>query len=257
MDQLQLLDKLNRLRVNARKNPLKVWKGSTEQLEQQIARFEAEGWDDSLPGAQPIPPDYNPPPEEKKASTGKEADVSGLTQPFIPPKRQATAISPDATINKQPARLARGTETESHCKKAVADQRQRTKAERKTDKKRHKEVDRLMAGKKPKAKKAKIKKNKDGTSTKTTTNGNTRQLGKDLSEKIDKMRKEKHADKRTDSENFTVAELARELDIDPKVARAKLRRHEDKIKNLHSKGQDRWVFPNKARKELKKILTGK
>jgi hypothetical protein len=51
-----------------------------------------------------------------------------------------------------------------------------------------------------------------------------------------------------------VADIARELDIDPKIARAKLRRHEDKISKLHTKGQDRWTFPKSARKTIADIL---
>jgi ribosomal protein S6 len=230
-------DKLNRLRVNAGKNPLKAWKGSQEALDQQITAFEGKGIVDVLPGAA-VPP-AAPPQEEKK-----EADVSGLAQPV-----EQKAKEPEK--KRPPAKLARGVDgaMTEHSRKAIADQNRAARkdskaatAERKKDKK---------------AKKSKIKDNKDGTATKTTTSGNERRLGQDLAERIKKQREAKNSGKPADPNNFTVAELARELDIDPKVARAKLRRHEDDIKKLHSKGQDRWTFPNKAKDTIKKILKPK
>lgn len=250
----QPFDKLNRLRKKAGQRPLKSWKASADDLQHQIERLENDGYED--PGPDPIPVeqppvDFGP---DAKADTPPTADE-------IPSLKDSPLIAnpdPEKPVVKHPARLARGTETESHCRKAVADAREKTKKEKKA----LKENQRFLAGKKPKltkkqrkaAKKARLQKHKDGTATKTTTAGNKRKLGKELVDKIDKQSKAKHADSRIDKDNFTVAELARECDMDPKVARAKLRRHEDRIKKLHSKGQDRWVFPNTARKTLKEIL---
>ena len=44
-------EKLNRLRVNAGKNPLKVWKASQPALASAIASLEEDGYTDALPGA--------------------------------------------------------------------------------------------------------------------------------------------------------------------------------------------------------------
>ena len=239
------LNKLNRLLKVAGKTQLKVWKASKEALIDRIARLEAEGFED--PGEDA---DLNMPPPEKPVN-----DVSGLTQPVTTPARKpATEVDADKVV-KHPAKLARGTDTESHCKKAVADARYNAKKEAKAKKDGDKPKKDKKDKKDKKNKKSKIKDNPDGTATKTTTAGNERRLGQDLAEKIKKQRENKG--KQVDPDNFSVAELARELDIDPKVARAKLRRHEDKISKLHSKGQDRWTFPNAAKAELSKILNGK
>jgi hypothetical protein len=69
-----------------------------------------------------------------------------------------------------------------------------------------------------------------------------------------KARAEKPKKDKGDSNEVTVAELCRDLGIDPKVGRAKLRRHEDKLAKLHTKGQDRWTFPKTAAAEIKAIL---
>lgn len=51
---------------------------------------------------------------------------------------------------------------------------------------------------------------------------------------------------------FTVADLARELSINPKVARAKLRRRP----NLAGAAKDGWTFPMARRDEVAGILRG-
>ena len=257
------LDKLNRLRKVAGSKPLKSWKASQESLLLKITELEGEGYED--PGPDPIPEDaviplpvdFGPnakadiPPSSDEIPALKD---SALSKNVARDKADKVVADNAEKVHKHPARLARGTDTESHCKKAVADARNKTKKEKKADKERGRFVDGKKPKKDKKAKKSKIKDNADGTATKTTTAGNERPLGAELGDKIRKMRAEKYADKRSDPDNFTVPELARECDMDPKVARAKLRRHEDKIKKLHSKGQDRWVFPNSARKILKEIL---
>lgn len=238
-------DKLNRLRQNAKKNPLKAWKGSAEALDEQIAVFEGQGFVDVLPGAV-VPP--APPADPTPAPEKKEADVSGLAQPVEPKAKGA-----EEPKVKPMAKLARGVEGRGteHSRKAIHDQNNAARKAKKAEEPKKKDK------KDKKAKKAKIKENKDGTATKVTTAGNERRLGQDLAERIKKQREAKNSNKPADPNNFTVAELARELDIDPKVARAKLRRHEDDIKKLHSKGQDRWSFPNKAKDQIRKILKPK
>lgn len=243
-------EKLNRLRTLAGRNPLKSWKGSKEALSQQISRLEEDGFQD--PGA---PADNKPPvdfgPDAKADTPPSSSDIPSLKDSALMKnigKPAATDIG-DAKVNKHPAKLARGTDTESHCKKAVADAR---RAERKAKPKMTKEEKKAAKKAAKKARKASIEFQKDGTAIKTTTAGNERRLGKDLADRIKKAKENKG--KQVDPDNFTVAELARELDIDPKVARAKLRRHKDKIEKLHSKGQEGWTFPNKAKPELTKIL---
>lgn len=125
--------------------------------------------------------------------------------------------------------LARGLETEGMARQsriAVQMQRERERKEAKEEKKTKKSEERAT---KKSAKQEKPVKDK---------------------KKAGKVSKSKD---KNDNE-VTVADIARELDIDPKVARAKLRRHEDKITKLHTKGQDRWTFPKSAKADLVKIL---
>ncbi len=53
---------------------------------------------------------------------------------------------------------------------------------------------------------------------------------------------------------FTLADLARECGINPKIARAKARRHRAKLKI--AEGAD-WVFPQSRHAEIKAFLTSK
>jgi hypothetical protein len=53
---------------------------------------------------------------------------------------------------------------------------------------------------------------------------------------------------------FSLADLARELNINPKVARAKARRHSDKVDVLRGSGLAQWVFPATARSALTELL---
>ncbi len=253
------LEKLNRLRVNAGKNPLKGWKASQDALQQQIARFEADGFTDALPGAninaQPTTEDpevianlASPPPDP-------------LPEPDAPPSLADSALAknigtqavePDKPKIKGRASLARGLDTDSyarHSRERVRDDREKERREKKEAKKvklsdgDKKQIADEAASRKPKPTGA-IDPKKDPAGAK-------RQL-KHVEDK-QKARAEKPA-KTKNADEITVAEIARELDIDPKVARAKLRRHEDKISKLHSKGQDRWTFPMSAKAEISKIL---
>jgi hypothetical protein len=224
MKMQEAIAKLNRLRKKAGQKQLTSWKGSQDQLETQIKRLEAEGYED--PG----------PPKEIDFGPNSKADTPPTAKEI--PALNRGASGPDSDkLHHMPTRLARGVEgpfTE-HGRKAMQD---------------------LTASNK-KTKKAKFKDNKDGSATKTTTSGKKRHIGKELNEQIKEQRVRKHADARADEKNFTIADLARELGMDAKVARAKLRRHEDEIKKLHTKGQDRWVFPNSAKKSIAAILKPK
>lgn len=64
------------------------------------------------------------------------------------------------------------------------------------------------------------------------------------------------AKKTTDAapKTFTLADLSRKMGIDPKIARAKARRHEPKFKKLRAKGEDGWVFPNTNRNAVSELL---
>lgn len=55
---------------------------------------------------------------------------------------------------------------------------------------------------------------------------------------------------------FTLAALARDLKVDPKVARAKARRNADQFGKLRSKGADNWTFPVARREAVSQLLTG-
>jgi hypothetical protein len=54
---------------------------------------------------------------------------------------------------------------------------------------------------------------------------------------------------------FTLADIARDLDINPKVARAKARRHALKLEAWRI-GTDGWVFDTKHRADVQKLLKG-
>lgn len=255
-------DKLNRLRKVAGKLPLKMWKASTESLDATIQRLENDGYED--PGPDPIdqkaavdlPPDFIPEgvdfgPDAKADTPPTAEEIPSLSKDMGDLGKAVLPKEPAKAVTKAPrAALARGVGDDlmgANCRLAVRQQREAEKREK----------DALKPSKEQKKadkKAAKLKKKKDGTAEKTTTSGKKRKLGKELVEKIEKQSKAKSAGKQADPDNFSVAELARECDMDPKVARAKLRRHEDKIKKLHSKGQDRWDFPNAARKTLRDIL---
>src|SRR5262245_58900952 len=52
----------------------------------------------------------------------------------------------------------------------------------------------------------------------------------------------------------TLAQLARDLNINPKVARAKARRHAAELPK--TVGDDNWIFPASAKSKLIKFLNG-
>lgn len=265
-------DKLNRLRVNAGQAELKSWKASGALLLEKIAALEAAGHSDALPGANvKAAPNITP---DLAEELNKEAETAKTTLGESALAKSVDNTKPDEPKKDKPkAKLARGLDTDQYarqCREKVRDQVRDEKAEAKKAKK---EAKRLAREQEEKARKL-HKKNKKAKLSKEDKRAikdeaDSRIVGK-VDEKKDpakakrqkehieakqKARAEKK-DKPKDDKNFTVADLARELDIDPKTARNKLRRHEDKIAKLHSKGQDRWTFPNDARKELTKLLKG-
>ena len=57
----------------------------------------------------------------------------------------------------------------------------------------------------------------------------------------------------TSKQTVTLAEIARELNINPKVARAKARRHSDELPKTAS--EDNWTFDGKLKNKLVAFLT--
>ncbi len=225
------LDKLNRLRVNAGKKALKSWKAPQEKLDAAIKVLENAGHTDVLPGAN----------TDAEAVTD-DPEVAAARPEEDPPEKTGPKV-----INGKPS-LARGLDSEpqyaAHSRKAVRDHREQEKRDKAAlspeDKAQIKAEAALRKGevdpKKDPKKAARQKKHIETKQAKRKAAGKA------------PTRKEVGADE------ITVADIARELDIDPKVARAKLRRHEAKISKLHTKGQDRWTFPKSAEKTIIDIL---
>jgi hypothetical protein len=228
-----MLNKLNRLRVNAGKPELKSWKASKDKLMDAISDLEKKGFQDVFPGADTtvIPKTDDPEILAALAKAADEEDEKGEKDEDSPKEKPK--------VTKIKSELARGVPAgndSTHSRKSLADQRQKERKEKKAEKKIAKgEVD-------PKKDPEKAERQK-----------------KHIEEKREKRKAEgklKPA-KEKSSDEVTVAEVARELGFSPKIARAKLRRHEAKINDLHTKGQDRWTFPKSARKTLVNILSGK
>lgn len=233
-------DKLNRLRVNAGKPELKSWKASKEALIEQISKFEKEGFTDALPGAnikaEPVPPPDLPDiPSLADSAMAKNVDKS----PQVKEERKATVVK---------AKLARGLETDQMARQsraAVASQRFKEKKEEKEQREVTKKAD-----KKSKKKERKISGKID---EKADPEGAKRQLQhiKDKQEaRARKPKTEKSADE------VTAADVCRELDIDPKIGRAKLRRHEAKLPSRIKGKESSWTFPKSAHKIISDILKG-
>ena len=211
------LEKLNRLRVNAGKKPLKSWKASKDSLLDAIDELQKAGFVDALPGA-----------NLEAAPVTSDPEVAAALEKPAP---EVQHIKPG---------LGRGLGDEKyavHSRKAVQDHRRDEKKANRADKA---EKNELAKGevdpKKDPEKAARQKKHIEEKKAKREASGKPT------------------ARKEVSKDETTVAEIARELGIDPKIARAKLRRHEDKLTKLHTKGQDRWTFPKSAAKEIKAIL---
>ncbi len=180
-----------------------------------------------------------------KASAAKLTDaIKGL---------QAAGFKPDEeepVVHKQKAQLARGLETEGMARQsriAVQMERERERKEEKEARASDKAVKRAAE----KLEKSSAKLAKGQVDPKKDPDKAKRQT-KIIEDKKAARAATKPKDK--DANEISVADIARELGIDPKVARAKLRRHEDKLDKLHTKGQDRWVFPIGAKAQIVGIL---
>jgi hypothetical protein len=227
------LAKLNRLRANAGKPELKSWKSSKDSLLDAIYNLEQLGFVDVVPGA--------------------KIDVEPITED--PEVKEALAKEPPVTTKVKPG-LSRGLGDEPYarnCRKSVQDIRAKEKAEAKLKKLRSGEVelderDQQQIKNEAELRRGEVDPKKDPKKA-------ARQK-KHIEEKRAKRKAEgKSPSKRQIKDGeISVADIARELGISPKIARNKLRRHEDKLLKLHTKGQDRWVFPKSAAAEIKKIL---
>lgn len=230
------LEKLNRLRVNAGKAELKSWKASQAKLDDAVKALEDQGFIDALPGANT---DAAPQIDDPEVAAARPE----------PEKKEEPKVTKVEKVG-----LARGLDTEPYarnCRERVRDHREKEKRDAKKNKVELSEADQDQT--KDEAKARKPKKIAGEVDAKKDPEKAARQK-KHIEDK-QKARAEKPKVEKNPNE-ITVADIARELDIDPKVARAKLRRHEDKLTKLHSKGQDRWTFPKTAGAEIKKILTG-
>lgn len=211
------LDKLNRLRVNAGKKPLKSWKASKDSLLDAIDVLVKEGHLDTLPGA--------------------NVEAAPVT---ADPEVAAALEKPAPEVTKVKPGLGRGLGDEKyavHSRKAVQDHRRDEKKAAKADRAEKKELA-----------KGQVDPKKDPDKAKRQADKIAAKQAKRAASGAAPKRKEVGKDE------ITVADIAREIGIDPKIARAKLRRHEDKLTKLHTKGQDRWTFPKSAAKEIKAIL---
>lgn len=244
---LMNLDTLNRLRGNAGKPPLKVWKASGKKLEEAIQALTSQGYTDALPGANVEAKPVTDDPEVAKAIKEPEKDEPDEEEPEI--RKNPEDRKPPVTNGE--AKLGKGLENEPMARQtrlAIQMNKERAKREEKAAAKEAKAAEKELKKKQKEVHPA------GAVDVKKEPEKAKRQL-KHIEEK-QKARAAKPP-KKTEEKNpneVTVADIARELDIDPKVARAKLRRHEDKIKKLHTKGQDRWAFPKSAKAEIVKIL---
>lgn len=227
------LAKLNRLRVNAGKAELKSWKASQPKLNTAITSLEEAGFKDVLPGAnldaQPV-----------------------TTDPEIASALDNNIANPEPPAEEKPRKvhLARGLDTDTmgaNCRYAVRQARAAEKKAKLEEKAKLSPEDKAQIKAEAKLRKGEVDPKKDSKKAKRQK--------KHIEEKQAKRKAEGKVVKSKAGENeITVADIARDLDIDPKVARAKLRRHEDKLAKLRNKGAERWVFPKSAKAEIMKIL---
>lgn len=229
------LDMLNRLRVNAGKSELKSWKASKALLRENIEKLQSEGFTDALPGANV---DATPilPPDPQLAEAFKKDEVQLSEED----KKQIKDEAKDRPVTKVRSGLARGAENghfTEHSRKSVQDQRAKEKKEAKEERKKQKQLAKgEVDAKKEPEKAARQKKHIEEKRAKREKEGKL------------KPTREKNADE------VTVADIARDIGLNPKIARAKLRRYEGKEGYPDPVKGERWTFPKTARKALEKIL---
>lgn len=252
------LEKLNRLRVNAGKTELKSWKASQEKLDAAIKALEDAGHTDVLPGADTGAAPKIDDPEVAKARPEPEEAPSLADSAMAKNIDNSTAKEPVKAKNDGRPALARGLDNEPYaknCRERVRDHREKEKKEAKAKKVELSEADKKQIKDEAESRKGSKKKGKITGEVDAKKEPEKAKRQKDKVAAKQKERAEKPKVEKNPNE-ITVADIARELDIDSKVARAKLRRHEDKLTKLHSKGQGRWTFPKTAAAEIKKILKG-
>lgn len=219
---------LNRLRVNAGKPELRSWKASKQKLVEAITKLQDEGFLDTLPGANVNAPPVTDDPELAKA------------RPEEPPAEPEEPKAEPTAKKIKPA-LARGADNgvfTEHSRKAVQDHRQKEKAREKAERKEAKKAAKPEPVKKDEDKAERQKKHIEEKRAKRAAEGKL------------KPAKEK------DPNKVSAADIARDLDMDPKIARAKLRRHGERIRKVVPKWDGSWEFPKAAAAEIKKILKG-
>lgn len=236
------LEMLNRLRVNAGKSELGSWKASKVKLVEAVKSLQAAGYTDALPGANlaakpktddPVIAKVLPKEEETpkpKKSKGLHPAIKSVTSTDHKTVEIKSEPKKEPVVTSGKAKLARGLETESMARQSrIAIQMDREREKRESDKVKSETKaaakEEKAAAKKDKPKKTKT--NKKSVFTKAPKNDN----------------------------EVTVADICRELDIDPKIGRAKLRRHTDKLAKLYAKGvTEGWTFPIAAKAALINIL---
>lgn len=263
------LAKLNRLRVNAGKTELKSWKASQAKLAEAIKALEDAGHTDALPGANvdaaPVIEDpeiakARPEPEDDKAEDDAEDDAPKSLADSAMAKNIGTTDDPKpkSEPKKAKAHLARGLDTDQMARQsrlAVRMQREKEKREEKEAKKNKPKVTLSDADKRQIADEAKSRKPKIAgeIDAKKDPEGAKRQR-KHVEDKQKARAESGKKPKEKNANEVTVAEVARELNIDPKVARAKMRRYEGKPGYPKTVKGERWTFPMSAKAEVVKIL---
>lgn len=252
------LEKLNRLRVNAGKPELKSWKASQAKLDEAIGSLEAAGFTDVLPGADPAAaPKIDDP--EVAAARPEPKEKPKDEAPAKPKSSKRTRDYPEVPSTVKPTKvekvgLARGLDNEGfakNCRERVRDHREAERKAAKKNKVELSEADKRFL--KDEAEFRKPKKIAGQVDPKVDPEKAKRQ--KEKIEAKQKARAEKPVVEK-DPNQVTVADIARELDIDPKVARAKMRRYEDKPNYPKPVKGERWVFPKSAAGDIRKILNG-
>lgn len=254
--------KLNRLRVNAGKPELKSWKGSKAALAGAITKLEEAGHVDVLPGAKvdiaPVADD----PELAKTQEPVELKDSAMA------KNIANEDKPKEPEKKSAAKLARGLETDTMARNsrfAVQMQREREKKEEKAARAAKKDEEKKSGIKLSKKDKKQIKDEAASRKAGSLPKGQVdpkkdpekaKRQQKHIEDKQAKRKAAGGGKKEASGDTVTVADIARELDIDPKVARAKMRRYEDKPNYPKTIKGERWTFPKAAAADIKKILQG-
>jgi hypothetical protein len=248
------LEMLNRLRVNAGKPELAAWKASKVKLAEAIKSLQAAGFTDALPGAniqaKPVTddpvvakvlpkeeePEIRKNPEDRKEP--KKSKLHPAIKSVTSDNHKTEEIKPEPkkepTVTNGKAKLGRGLENEPMARQSrIAVQMERDR-EKRQEQAARKEAKATEKAEKKTAKPDKVKKPK----------------------KTNKAEKKSAPAKAPKNENeVTVADICRELDIDPKIGRAKLRRHKDKLAKLYAKGvTEGWTFPKGAKAELINIL---